>query len=155
MRPLYLCLLLFAACSLSVPQSSSLDNFDKIIAIMKTKATAELIRHYGEPDEISEPEQDNNIRVFRYKDSRIDAYIEKSNKKKISHLTIFFFEDFDNYAYLKKRFKNYKWIEKKLPDNPRSDVATDLYLVKLPEIGMEFQYDLHAPKRKVMWINFE
>lgn len=155
MRFLYLCLLLFVACSLNSPHSNSLDNFDKIIAIMKTKTTEELFRHYGKPDEISEPEQGKDFQILRYKDSRIDAYVEQSNKNKISHLTIFFFEDFDNYTYLKKRFKNYKWVETKFPDNPKSDVATDLYLVKLPEIGMEFQYDNYAPKRKVMWIYFE
>lgn len=148
-------MLLFVACSLNGPHSNSLDNFDKIIAIMKTKSTEELIRYYGKPDEISENDQDKDVRILRYKDSRIDAYVEESNKNKISHLTIFFFEDFDNYTYLKKRFQNYKWIETKLPDHPKSDVATDLYLVKLPEIGMEFQYDNYAPKRKVMWIYFE
>ena len=155
MRFLYICLLLFVACSLTSPDSNSLDNFDKIIAIMKTKSTEELFRYYGNPDEISEPEQDKDVRILRYKNARIDAYVQKSNKNIISHLTIFFFEDFDNYTYLKKRFKNYKWIEAKLPDNPKSDVATDLYLVKLPEIRMEFQYDNHASKRKVMWIYFE
>lgn len=147
---------LFTACSLNGPVANNeQDNFDKIITIMKTKSTEVLIRLYGEPDEISEPEQDKNIQIFRYKSSRIDAYVDKSDRKKISYLTIFFFEEFDNYAYLKKRFKNYKWIENKLADDPKSDVATDLYLVKIPEIRMEFQYDNYAPKRKVMWIYFE
>ncbi len=85
MRSLYLCLLLFVACSLKGPRSNPQDNFDKILAIMKTKSTEELIRYYGKPNEISEPEQDKSIQILRYKDSRIDAYVEKSNKKKISH----------------------------------------------------------------------
>lgn len=131
------------------------DNFDKIIAVMKTRSTVELVKFYGEPDEVSEPEQGKNIQIFRYKNSRINAYIAKNDGKKISHLTIFFFEDYDNYSYLKKRFKDYKWLETKLQDDPKSDVATDLYLVKIPEIGMEFQYDNYAPKRKVMWIYFD
>lgn len=155
MRFLYILLLFLAACSSKVPRVQPQDDFDKIICVMKTKTTAELMRYYGEPDEISESEQDNSVQILRYKDSRIDAYIEKSDKKKISHLTIFFFEDYDNYAYLKKRFKDYKWIESKLSDDSKSDVATDLYLVKIPEIRMEFQYDNFAPKRKVMWIYFD
>lgn len=155
MRFLNLCLLLFISCSLNDFHSSPRDNFDKIIAIMKTKTTEDLFRFYGDPDEISEDQLDKRTRILRYKNSRIDVYLEKSHKNKISHLTIFFFEDFDNYTYLRKRFKNYKWIETKLTDNSKSDVVTDLYLVKLPEIGMEFQYDNHAPKRKVMWIYFE
>ncbi len=32
---------------------------------------------------------------------------------------------------------------------------TDRYLVKVPDIGMKFEYDNLAPKRKVMWIYFE
>jgi hypothetical protein len=155
MRFLYLCLLFFVSCSPNGPHSNPQDIFDKIIAIMKTKSTEDLIRHYGNPDEISNPEQDRNIQILRYKDSRIDAYVAKSNKKKISHLTIFFFEDYDNYAYLKKRFKDYRWIEKKLPDDKSGHVMTDRYLVKVPEIGMQFEYDNTAPKRKVMWIYFE
>lgn len=122
---------------------------------MKTKSTEDLIRHYGKPTEISEPEQDINIQILRYKDSRIDAYVEKSNKNKISYLTIFFFEDFDNYAYLKKRFKDYKWVEEKLPDDKSGHVMTDRHLVKVPEIGMQFEYDNYVPNRKVMWIYFE
>lgn len=155
MRFLYLCLLLFVACSLNGPRSNPQDNFDKIMAIMKTKSTEDLIRYYGKPNEISEPEQDKNIQILRYKDSRIDAYVKKSDKNKISYLTIFFFEDFDNYAYLKKRFKDYRWVEEKLPDDKAGHVMTDRYLVKVPEIGMQFEYDNYVPKRKVMWIYFE
>jgi hypothetical protein len=155
MRSLYLCMLLFVACSLNGPHSNSLDNFDKIIAIMKTKSTEELIRYYGKPNEISETDQDKDVRILRYKDSRIDAYVEESNKNKISHLTIFFFEDFDNYTYLKKRFKDYKWIEEKLPNSTSGHVMSDRYLVKIPEIKMQFEYDNLAPKRKVMWIYFD
>lgn len=155
MSSLYLCLLLFVACSLKGPHSNPLDDFDKIMAIMKTKSTEDLIRSYGKPNEISEPEQDSSIQILRFKDSRIDAYVEKSNIKKITHLTIFFFEDFDNYTYLKKRFKDYKWIEEKLPDDKYGHVMTDRYLVKVPDIGMKFEYDNLAPKRKVMWIYFE
>jgi hypothetical protein len=155
MRFSYLCLLLFVACSLKGPHTNPQDNFDKIMAIMKTKSTEDLIRSYGNPNEISEPEQDRSIQILRYKDSRIDAYVEKSNIKKITHLTIFFFEDFDNYTYLKKRFKDYKWIEEKLPDDKYGHVMTDRYLVKVPDIGMKFEYDDLAPKRKVMWIYFD
>ncbi len=155
MRFLHILLLLLAACSLKVPRVQQQDDFDKIINVMKSKTTAELMRYFGEPDEISESEQDKSVQIYRFNDSRIDAYIEKHDKEKISHLTVFFFEDYDNYAYLKKRFKDYKWIESKLSDDSKSDVATDLYLVKIPEIRMEFEYDNFAPKRKVMWIYFD
>jgi hypothetical protein len=155
MRFLYVFFFLYVACSVKGPIPKQQDDFDKIIAIMKTKTTAALIQYYGKPDEISVSEEDKNIQIFRYKDSRIDAYVDKSDLKNISHLTIFFFEDYDNYSYLKKRFKDYMWLENKIPDHSKGDVATDLYLVKIPEIRMEFQYDKYAPKRKVMWIYFD
>jgi hypothetical protein len=155
MRYLYLLLLFLAACSLKSPHSKSIDNFDKIITIMKSKTTKELFRFYGKPDETSEIEHNKNVQILRYKDPRIDAYVEKSDKNKISHLTIFFFEDFDNYTYLKNRFQNYKWVEEKISDDKSSHVMTDKYLVKVPEIKMQFEYDNFAPKRKVMWVYFE
>lgn len=154
MRLSYLGILLLVACSLNDHHSAT-DNFDKIIATMKTKSTADLIRYFGEPDEISEPEQAKGFQILRYDDSRIDAYVEKTNRDKISHLTIFFFEDFDNYSYLKKRFKKYKWIEEKLPDDKTGHVMTDRFLVKVPELRMQFEYDNYVPKRKVMWIYFD
>ena len=155
MRLFYICFFLLMSCSLKSPFDHSQDDFDKIIAIMKTKSTADLFRYYGKPDEISESKNDENVQILSYKDSRIDAYVDKSKKDKISHLTLFYFEDFDNYAALKKRFKDYKWIEEKLPEDKSGHVLTDKYLVKVPEIHMEFLYDNYAPKRKVMWMYFE
>jgi hypothetical protein len=112
-----------------------------------------LSEAFGKPDEIVEPSQDFEFKIFRYNSTRIDAYID-IKRNKISHLTIFYFEDIDNYIALKKRFKDYQWIESKLPDDSKTDVVTDLYLVKIPEIRMEFQYDNYVPKRKVMWLHF-
>jgi hypothetical protein len=155
MRLIYICFFLLIACSIKGPLSPSQDDFDKIIAIMKTKSTTDLFRYYGKPDEVSESKRNENIQILSYKDSRIDAYVDKFKKDRISHLTIFYFEDFDNYAALKKRFKDYKWTEEKLPNEKSGHVLTDLYLVKVPEINMEFQYDNYAPKRKVMWIYFD
>ena len=151
-RFLFLSLFLFIGCSQSPVHSR--DDFDKIIAIMRTKSTSDLVNSFGKPDEISNPEHDNKIQILRYKKSRIDAYVKKSTPDRITHLTLFFWEDFDNYIYLKKRFQKFGWTEKKLPD-PIGDVATDLYQVTIPDIKMSFQYDNNAPKRKVMWISFE
>jgi hypothetical protein len=131
------------------------DDFDKIIEIMKTKSVTALKNQYGTPDEIKVPEQDLAFKIWTYKNERIDAYIKSSDEKRISHMTLFFFENFDNYSYLKKRFKNFSWIETKLPDDKSGHVMTDRYQVRVPEINMTFEYDQLSPKRKVMWINFE
>lgn len=155
MKLAYFLFLFLAACSSKPSFRTYQDDFDKIIEIVKTKSVANLVKHYGNPDEIKVPEQDTAYRMWVYKKSRIDAYVNNSDAERISHLTIFFFEDFDNYVYLKKRFSNFEWVEEKLPDDTSGHVMTDRYLVKVPEIGMKFEYDNHAPKRKVMWIYFE
>lgn len=155
MRYLYLYLLLISSCSINDLRPNSSDRFDKIISLMKNKTTKNLYQSFGKPDEIAREGKDQILQVLKYKKSKIDVYLDSTDRNKISHLTIFFFEDMDNYAYLKKRFEKYKWLETKLVDETKSDVATELYLVRIPEIGMRFQYDNLAPKRKVMWIYFE
>lgn len=155
MRILCILILLLTSCSQITSSSDNKhDVFDKIIAVMGDKSLNGLNKTFGKPDEIVEPSKDFKFRIFRYNSTRIDAYIDIS-KNKISHLTLFYFEDFDNYTALKKRFKNYNWMEEKLADDKSGHVMTDRYLVKVPEINMQFEYDNYAPKRKVMWIYFE
>lgn len=155
MRLLYICFCLFVACAQTSSHFDKLDDLDKVILIMKNKTTADLVKFFGAPDEVSIPDQDKKMKILRYKKPKIDAYVDENDRNRISHLTIFFFKDFDNYTYLKKRFEKYKWLEKKSPDNKSGDVATDKYFVEVPEIGMQFEYDNHVPKRKVMWIYFD
>ena len=73
---------------------------------MAPKSINDLNKTFGKPDEIVEPTPASKYRILRYTSTRIDAYINISNNK-ISHLTLFYFEDFDNYTALKKRFKKY------------------------------------------------
>lgn len=146
----------FLTISCSQMTSSNLinDEFSKIIVVMKSKSPQDLYQHFGNPNEVLIDPENSNIQILKYKNPLIDAYLNKE-KNKLSHITLFYWRDFDNYTALKERFKNYEWIEAKLPDNPKSDALTDLYIVKIPEISMEFQYDNYAPKRKVMWIFFD
>ena len=154
MKHLYIFFLILFSCSLKPTMDQSKDDFSKILEVMKTRSVSDLKTFFGEPDETRNQDLDQSYRILEYKRQRIDAYVKTSDEHKISHMTLFFFEDFDNYAFLKKRFANYKWIEKKLSD-PVGDVATELYEVSIPEIGVKFEYDNLAPKRKVMWIYFE
>ena len=135
--------------------NKQMDEFDRIISVMKTRNVDDLQKLFGPPDD--HKNDDKNIEVFSYKETKghstITAYINK-NDQKISRIWVFFWKDFDNYIYLKKRFKDYQWIEKKLPDS-KGDVLTDSYLVTVPELKMSFEYDNYAPKRKVMWIYFD
>lgn len=154
MRIRHILFFLLVSCSQITSIDTKHDIFDQIISVMREKSLDDLTKTFGTPDEIVEPSKDFEFKIFRYNSNSIDAYVD-IKKNKISHLTLFYFEDVDNYTALKKRFKNYKWIESKLADDPKSDVVTDLYLVKIPEIRMEFQYDNYVPKRKVMWIYFD
>ncbi len=155
MRIFYILILLLASCSqITSSPNKRHDVFDRIITVMGTKSLDDLNKTFGKPDEIVEPTPDFKFRILRYTSTRIDAYID-IRQNKISHLTLFYFEDLDNYTALKKRFKNYTWIEEKIPDDKSGHVMTDRYLAKVPEIRMQFEYDNYAPKRKVMWIYFE
>ncbi len=135
--------------------NKQMDEFDRIISVMKTRNVDDLQKLFGPPDDHKEDEK--NIEEFSYKESAghstFTAYINKDDQK-ISRIWVFFWKDFDNYIYLKKRFKDYQWIENKLPDS-KVDVLTDSYLVTVPELKMSFEYDNYAPKRKVMWIYFD
>lgn len=138
-------------------QDKQVDEFDRIISIMKTRNSYDLLDLFGPPEKREDSKDDKNVEEFSYKQtsdhSTITAYFNKKDRK-ISRIWVSFWKDFDNYTYLKKRFKNYQWIEKKLPD-AKGDVLTDLYLVTVPELNMTFEYDNYAPKRKVMWMFFD
>lgn len=161
MKMFILALLVIMGCSIQNQKqhrNKPMDEFDKILAVMKTKDVEELYSQFGKPNKTTEAPNDKKIKILSYElnedHSSIEAYLDQA-KRTITHLTLFYWKDFDNYTALKGRFKNYKWIETKLADNPKSDAPTDLYLVKIPEIKMEFQYDNLAPQRKVMWIYFD
>lgn len=154
MKIIFAFFFLISSCAKITPLDQDTDKFNKIVDVMKTKSPEDLYQHFGKPDEISIESENPDIQILKYKTSLIDAYLDKQTHK-LTHLTLFYWKEVDNYTSLKERFKNYKWIETQIPNNVKSDVLTDLYLVKIPEINMEFQYDNNAPKRKVMWIYFD
>ena len=110
-----------------------------MITVMGPKSINDLNKTFGKPDEIVEPTPDLKYRILRYTSTRIDGRINISNNK-ISHLTLFYF-------VLKKRFKNYTWIEEKLPDDKSGHVLTDRYLAKVLEIKMQFEYPKKGVKK--------
>ena len=150
MKILYIFLFLIISCSQTKPKAPTEDVFDSIMAVMESRSLEDLYTHFGHPDEVME---ESTPRVLKYQTPLIDVYLNE--KSQISHVTLFYWKDFDNYAALKSRFNKYTWIETKLADNSSGDVLTDLRLVRVPKINMEFQYDNYSPKRKVMWILFE
>lgn len=157
MRFLIFFLFILGCSSSNSYQSKQVDEFDRIISIMKTRNADDLLEVFGPPDKRESSKDDKNIEEFSYKEtlnhSTITAYFNKKDQK-ITRIWVFFWKDFDNYMYLKNRFKNYQWIEKALPES-KGDVLTDSYSVSVPELRMTFEYDNYTPKRKVMWIFFD
>lgn len=154
MRFLYISLVLIMSCSQIKPLSKEGDIFEKIISLMKEKNPTRLNNLFGPPDETIEKDTYSEFKILRYKFKKIDVYVDKKTNL-ISHLTLFYYEDLDNYMALKRRFRNYNWVEEKVSTQTGEHSLTDKYLVKISEIGLRFEYDNYAPKRKVMWIYFE
>lgn len=154
MKALLISLFLISSCAQINSSKQAGGEFEKIITVMKSKSSQELYQVFGKPSEVASDSNNTNVSILKYKSPLINVYLNKGTNK-LTHLTYFYWKNFDNYTALKERFKNHKWIETKLQDNSKSDVLTDLYIVKIPEINMEFQYDNYAPKRKIMWIYFD
>lgn len=75
------------------------------------------------------------------------AFVDPQKEEVKSSSTMFWKSD-DDYELLKKRFGNYRWVEKYVPTSPHP--LRELYKVEIPELGMTFEYDKLAPK--IMWI---
>lgn len=153
MKYIFLILLALASCSSTKLKHG--DEFDNIIAIMKSRSPDSLDLYFDNEKKTEKIEL--NHRKISYplthKHSLIDVFVDlKTNK--ITRIAVFFWKDFDNYIYLKKRFGNYEWIEEEIKENT-GDALSDLYKVKIPALSMNFTYDNNASQRKVMWIIFE
>lgn len=155
MKYAFLILLVLVSCTSTKIKHG--DEFDNIIAIMKTRSPENLSLYYENEEKTEKVEM--NYRKISYplteKHSSTDVFVDlKTNK--ITRIAVFFWKDFDNYIYLKKRFENYEWIEEEVKVTGKTgDVLVDLYKVKVPSLNMNFTYDNYAPQRKVMWIFFE
>ena len=148
----YIFLLLSTLASCSSTKLKNGDEFDNIISIMKSRSPDSLTLYFENDKKMEKVEKD--YRQISYpltdKHSLIDVFIDlKTNK--ITRIAVFFWKDFDNYAYLKKRFESYEWIEEEAKEKT-GNVLSDIYKVKVPALNMNFTYDNYAPQRKVMWI---
>jgi hypothetical protein len=141
--------LLFGCTTHSSNNDKSKDIFDRIIHVQNEATRDELIKSFGQPQEIK-PENDGSLE-YVYKD--FSTSINKSSGKVLG-TSMPYWVDFDAYAFLKKRFKNYKWIETEIPSTA-TDVEEDKYKVVLPELGISFEYDNQDPLRRPMWIFFK
>lgn len=151
MKILFLILIVisFGCTSHSSNDNTSEDIFDKIIWVQKKATRDELIKTFGQPLEIK-PENDASYE-YVYKD--FSTSINKFSGKVLG-TSMPYWVDFDAYAFLRKRFKSYKWIETEIPSTA-ADVEEDKYKVELPDLGINFEYDNQDPLRRPMWIFFK
>lgn len=155
MKIMILIFFMLLSCKTSLPHQHKGDEFDKIFHLKKSNNPKELIETLGEPDKIDTSDSNSDQYFFYKKKDQmpINVFVNKKNLK-ITTIVLAYLVQFDAYAYLKKRFKNYKWIETPVPSKA-VDVVEELYKVDIPELGITFEYDNQDPLRRPMWIFFK
>lgn len=131
------------------------DEFDKIFHLKITNDPKNLIPTLGEPERIDKSDLVTDQYYFPLKKDQLPIKVFVNKKEnKITTIALTYLVKFDAYAYLKKRFKDNKWIETALPLRTDIDYAEELYKVEIPERGITFRYNNQDPLRQPMWIFF-
>lgn len=139
----------------SPPTQQKGDEFDKILHLKKLNDPKELSAILGESYRVDTSDINSDQYYFDKKKEQMPINVfENKKSQKITTIALTYLVSFDAYAYLKKRFKAYKWIETAVPSKA-VNVVEDLYKVDIPELGMTFQYDNEDPLRRPMWIFFK
>lgn len=154
----FILIILFAlvGCKTSPPFQKKGDEFDKIFSLKKNNDPKGLIQTLGEPERVDTSDSKSDQYYF-YKIQNqmpIKVFVDKQDQK-ITTIALAYLVKFDAYAYLKKRFKDYKWIETKLPPRTHLDYVEEIHKVDIPELGVTFEYDNQDPLRRPMWIFFK
>lgn len=134
-----------------------MDIFEKIFYVRTTQNIKDLNSFFGPPKEIKDAYNEPLVaeQVYHTKEGLpLHAFVNKQSQK-VESFVLTYWVDFDAYAYLKKRFKNYKWIETELPIRTHLDYAEEIHKVEIPELGIHFEYDNQDPLRRPMWIFFK
>jgi len=142
-------------CKSSNPPQQRGDDFDKIFYLKKSNDPKKLILTLGEPEKIDTSNPDFIQYYFPKKQDQkpIKIFVNKKDNK-ITTIALTYWGDFDTYAFLKKRFKGYRWIERPIKSKA-VDVVEELYKVEIPELGITFEYNNQDPLRRPMWIFFK
>ena len=155
MKLMIICLFIVIGCTTSPSPQKQNDEFDKIFYLKKVNDPKELIPLLGKPQKIDTSDSETDQYYFPNKENQmpIKAFVNKKSQK-ITTIALTYWVGFDAYAYLKKRFGKYKWLETRVKSKA-VDVIEELYKVEIPELGMTFQYDNQDPLRRPMWIFFK
>lgn len=127
------------------------DLLANLIAIQRNGNLKSLISSYGPPTRIEKTEEITTVKyIYDDTSSQKESFIAfvDPQKEEVKSSSTMFWKSDDDYELLKKRFGNYRWVEKYVPTSPHP--LRELYKVEIPELGMTFEYDKLAPK--IMWI---
>jgi hypothetical protein len=149
-------LFIFLLCSCkTTPPSASVDQFQQILQVMKSEDPSNVINVFGTPDKTDS--SDSKYEMYFYESKRnqmpMKIFIDRE-KNKVFSLALTYWVNFDAYAFLKKRFKDFQWIEEPIK-SVAIDVVEERFKVQIPEIGMTFEYNNQDPLRRPMWIYFK
>ncbi len=137
-------------CSSSSSLNKTGDIFDRLVGVHQIDTVDALVENFGQPIQINR-EEDPDLQEYRY--AKFSTSVNKRTKELVG-TSMPFWKDFDAYAFLKKRFKGYKWIETAIPSKSE-DVVEEKFKVEIPELGIKFEYDNQDPLRRPMWIFFK
>lgn len=145
---LIILLLSLFSCSHDKKPLSREDVLTQIIEVQKKGTKKALLQVFGQPIE----KRNENIKyLVEYKYDFFSTSVNEDTEK-LEGTSFPFWVDYDAYAYLKKRFKNYKWVETELSSNRHLDYLEEVHRVEIPDLGITFEYDNQDPLRRPMWI---
>jgi hypothetical protein len=152
-------ILSIAGCTFSKTKDvKSIDIFDKILLVKKSRNLADLETYFGKPKTIELSSGDTAFDDYYFQKTKenpsLNVFVNRKTKS-IYSLSLNYGFKFDAYAYLKKRFKDYKWIETELPLRTDLDYAEEIHRVEIPELGITFEYDNQDPLRRPQSIFFK
>lgn len=149
----FLLLFLFGCSSPIEKKEVNMDVFDQISSL-KTKKFDDLVKIFGKPQKIEDSYNNPEVEKMYYEKTSehppMHVFINKKTRE-VRSFTLNYWVDYDAYAFLKKRFKAYKWTETPIRSEA-IDVEEDKYQVEIPELGISFEYDNQDPLRRPMWI---
>ena len=138
-----------AACKAPGPIAAT-DIIDTLILVHRSSELSDLLKVLGTPVKVESMEDPSLKRyVFESDQSVVEALVDVSAKRVMTSSTMFWKSD-DDYALLRRRFAGHAWVEEFVPTSPHP--IQELYQVRIPDLGISFEYDKLAPK--IMWIYF-
>ncbi|MFP5492137.1 MAG: hypothetical protein ACLGG0_11600 [Bacteriovoracia bacterium] len=146
MMKIIACLLFCVSCSFLT--NTQLEPLDLLIGVHKDGKLDDLVQAFGEPEEIEKTKDKGIVKYVYKKPTSFFSYVDKKNKT-VESSSLLFWKTSDDYEYLKSKYGNEEWLEKKLADKSHS--GNENYEVRVPRLGLEFEYNKHSPK--ILYIN--